>query len=115
LISHDGVDDIVEPRLSSSLRGNAFEELQRIDDAPSRGGVHPDKLAPGRGYLIRVAVPNQQALIETPNLLYKGHFKMQARFGHGRSHRPAELEDDGLLSFLQHIKGAAQRKYDGHQ
>src|SRR3989338_7077436 len=78
---------------------------------PQRGRVSPqENPPPRRGDLVRSAVPNEETLIKAANFLNKRDFEVKTGFSRRGAHGPAELQNDRLLAFLQHVEGAKSRK-----
>jgi hypothetical protein len=69
---HDGIDDVVQARPGPCLCGHVLQELLGVGDPPARRRVHPDELAPLGGDLIGIAVPDEETLLEAPDILHEG-------------------------------------------
>ena len=114
LVPDHRVDDVVQARLRPCFRGHVLQKLLGIGDAPARRGVHPDELPPFGGNLVRVAIPDEEALLEASHLLHEGELDVQSRLGHRLPHGPAELHDDRLLALLQGVERAREHEEDRH-
>jgi hypothetical protein len=111
LVTHDGVEDVVEAQGGPALVAHALHEEQRIGDAPAGGGVDRNELfAPGRD-LIGVAIPGVEALVEAAHFLDEGQLEMQSGIGDGLADRRAELDDDGLLGLVDGV--GRREEHDG--
>ena len=58
------VEDVVEPRLRTTLIAQPLEEQKRVDDPPPGVGVDPDETPVSRRHLVGVAVPFQEPLLK---------------------------------------------------
>ena len=105
------VEDVVEPGLSTLLRAQPLEVLERVGDPPARISVDVDEPLVTRRHLIRVAIPFQEALVEVVGYLDEGFLELQSGFGDRLAFRLTELGDHDLLGLVDdvHAAGCAQQ------
>ena len=108
-IAHHGIDDVVKAALGAYIGGHRLEVEQRIDNAPARCGVDPDKPFVLGGDLVRVAVPLEYTPFKAPYILDDRGFEMQAGIL-DLTDGSAELGNDRLLALGNHIN-----RVDQHQ
>ena len=95
------VEDVVEARLARAFIAQADEKLQRVGDLPARVSIYVHEALVLCGYLVGVAIPFQEALVEILYFLDDWGLKLQAGFCAGFSYRLAKLCDNGLLGFIE--------------
>ena len=109
------IENVIKPRLGSSLITQSLEEQQRVGDTPPCVGIDPNKSAvPGR-HLVPEPVPLQEPSLKHVGGLDERQLEMESRFGDRLTHRFTEPRNDGLVDFAHGVHGATEHEQDDQQ